>query len=96
MKTLKSKISNSLNKLSEIIKKKDIIIFESTVYPGCTEDDCIPVLEKVSGLKWKTDFNIGYSPERINPGDKVHTLSSIVKVASGDTPESLENIAKTY
>ena len=82
--------------VGKVLKKGDYVVYESTVYPGCTEDDCIPVLEKVSGLKWKTDFNIGYSPERINPGDKVHTLSSIVKVASGDTPESLENIAKTY
>ena len=82
--------------VGKVLKKGDYVVYESTVYPGCTEDDCIPVLEKVSGLKWKEDFNIGYSPERINPGDKVHTLSSIVKVASGDTPESLENIAKTY
>lgn len=82
--------------VGKALKKGDYVVYESTVYPGCTEDDCIPVLEQVSGLKWKEDFNVGYSPERINPGDKVHTLSSIVKVASGDTPESLENIAKTY
>ena len=78
------------------MKKGDYVVYESTVYPGCTEDDCIPVLEEVSGLKWKEDFNVGYSPERINPGDKVHTLASIVKVSSGDTPESSEHIAKTY
>lgn len=82
--------------VGKALKKGDYVVYESTVYPGCTEEDCIPVLEEVSGLKWKEDFNVGYSPERINPGDKVHTLASIVKVAAGDTPESLENIAKTY
>jgi len=82
--------------VGKVISKGDYIVFESTVYPGCTEEDCIPVLEKQSGLTWKTDFNVGYSPERINPGDKVHTLASIVKVASGDTTESADNIAKVY
>jgi UDP-N-acetyl-D-glucosamine/UDP-N-acetyl-D-galactosamine dehydrogenase len=82
--------------VGKVLKKGDYVVYESTVYPGCTEEDCIPVLEKFSGLKWKEDFNVGYSPERINPGDKVHTLASIVKVASGDTPESADNIAKTY
>ena len=82
--------------VGKALKKGDYVVYESTVYPGCTEDDCIPVLEEVSGLKWKEDFNVGYSPERINPGDKVHTLASIVKVSSGDTPESSEHIAKTY
>ena len=82
--------------VGKALKKGDYVVYESTVYPGCTEDDCIPVLEKVSGLKWKEDFNVGYSPERINPGDKVHTLASIVKVSSGDTSESSEHIAKTY
>jgi len=82
--------------VGKVISKGDYIVFESTVYPGCTEEDCIPVLEKESGLIWKTDFNVGYSPERINPGDKVHTLSSIVKVASGDTVESADIIAKVY
>ena len=82
--------------VGKALKKGDYVVYESTVYPGCTEEDCIPVLEEVSGLKWKEDFNVGYSPERINPGDKVHTLASIVKVASGDTPESADNIAKTY
>ena len=82
--------------VGKALKKGDYVVYESTVYPGCTEDDCIPVLEEVSGLKWKEDFNIGYSPERINPGDKVHTLASIVKVSSGDTPESSEHIAKSY
>jgi len=82
--------------VAKALKKGDYVVYESTVYPGCTEEDCIPVLEEVSGLKWKEDFNVGYSPERINPGDKVHTLASIVKVSSGDTPESSEHIAKTY
>ncbi|MEM7161343.1 MAG: nucleotide sugar dehydrogenase [Bacteroidota bacterium] len=79
-----------------VLKKGDYVVYESTVYPGCTEEDCIPVLEEISRLKWKEDFNVGYSPERINPGDKVHTLSSIVKVVSGDTDESLDQIAKVY
>ena len=78
------------------LKKGDYVVYESTVYPGCTEEDCIPVLEEVSGLKWGEDFSVGYSPERINPGDKEHTLRSIIKVVSGDTDESLEEIAKTY
>lgn len=82
--------------VGKVLKKGDYVVYESTVYPGCTEEDCIPVLEEFSGLKWKEDFHVGYSPERINPGDKVHTLSSIVKVSSGDTPESAEEIAKTY
>ena len=82
--------------VAKVLKKGDYVVYESTVYPGCTEEDCIPVLEEVSGLKWKEDFNVGYSPERINPGDKVHTLASIVKVSSGDTLESSEHIAKTY
>jgi UDP-N-acetyl-D-galactosamine dehydrogenase len=82
--------------VAKALKKGDYVVYESTVYPGCTEEDCIPVLEEVSGLKWKEDFNVGYSPERINPGDKVHTLATIVKVSSGDTPESSELIAKTY
>jgi UDP-N-acetyl-D-galactosamine dehydrogenase len=70
-----------------VIKKGDIIIYESTVYPGCTEEDCVPVLEEFSGLKYNQDFYCGYSPERINPGDKVHTLTKIIKVTSGSTAE---------
>lgn len=73
-----------------------MVVYESTVYPGCTEEDCIPVLEEVSGLKFHTDFKIGYSPERINPGDKEHTLSKIIKVVSGCDAESLDLIAKVY
>lgn len=82
--------------VGKVLKKGDYVVYESTVYPGCTEEDCIPVLERESGLKFKDDFKVGYSPERINPGDKVHTLSSIVKVSSGCCTESAEEIAKTY
>jgi UDP-N-acetyl-D-galactosamine dehydrogenase len=78
------------------LKKGDYVVYESTIYPGCTEEDCIPVLEEISGLKFKEDFKVGYSPERINPGDKEHTLSKIIKVVSGCDEESLEIIAKTY
>ena len=78
------------------MKKGATVIYESTVYPGATEDVCIPVLEENSGMKWKTDFNVGYSPERINPGDKQHRLPTIVKVVSGDNPETLEKLAKLY
>lgn len=78
------------------LKKGDIVVYESTVYPGATEEDCIPVLERESGLTWKTDFNVGYSPERINPGDKLHTFKTITKVVSGDTPETLEIVAAVY
>lgn len=79
-----------------VLKKGDYVVFESTVYPGCTEEDCIPVLEEVSGLKFKEDFKVGYSPERINPGDTQHTLTNVVKVVSGCCEESLEQIAKVY
>ena len=82
--------------IGKVIKKGDYVVFESTVYPGCTEEDCLPVIEKLSGLKDKIDFKSGYSPERINPGDKTHTLSKIIKVVSGCDAESLEEIAKVY
>ena len=82
--------------VGSVLKKGDYVVYESTVYPGCTEEDCIPVLEQVSGLKFKEDFMVGYSPERINPGDKVHTLQNVVKVSSGCCEESSEQIAKTY
>ena len=78
------------------LKKGAIVVYESTVYPGATEEVCIPVLERESGLKWKQDFFVGYSPERINPGDKEHTLTKILKVVSGDTPETLEKVAQLY
>ena len=82
--------------VGKVLKKGDYVVFESTVYPGCTEEDCLPVIERLSGLKNGEEFKIGYSPERINPGDKNHTLSSIIKVVSGTDAESLENIAKVY
>ncbi|MDM5179409.1 nucleotide sugar dehydrogenase [Massilia sp. DJPM01] len=78
------------------MKKGATVIYESTVYPGATEEVCIPVLEKASGLTWMKDFFVGYSPERINPGDKEHTLTTILKVVAGDTPETLEKVAKMY
>jgi len=78
------------------LKKGDIVVFESTVYPGCTEEDCAPVLEDLSGLKAGTDFKLGYSPERINPGDKEHTLTKILKIVAGSDAESLETIAAVY
>jgi UDP-N-acetyl-D-galactosamine dehydrogenase len=78
------------------LKPGAIVVYESTVYPGVTEDECVPILEKLSGLVWKKDFFVGYSPERINPGDKVHRFASIVKIVSGDTPETLEKVATVY
>ncbi len=92
---LKPLISAS-NTVGKVLKKGDYVVFESTVYPGCTEEDCIPVLEKISGLKFKQDFEVGYSPERINPGDTKHTLTNVVKVVSGSSETSLEEIAKIY
>lgn len=82
--------------VGKVLKKGDYVVFESTVYPGCTEEDCIPVLEQESGLKFKDDFKVGYSPERINPGDKEHTLQNVIKVVAGCCVTSLEEIAKTY
>ena len=82
--------------IAKILKKGDIVIYESTVYPGVTEDECVPVLEKVSGLKFNEDFFAGYSPERINPGDKQHTVTKILKVTSGSTPEVAEYVDQLY
>ncbi len=82
--------------VAKVLKKGDYVVYESTVYPGCTEEDCIPLLEKESGLKCYSDFKVGFSPERINPGDKNHTLTKITKVSSGCDEESAEEIAKTY
>jgi len=82
--------------IGKVIKKGDYVVFESTVYPGCTEEDCVPIIEKLSGLKSVIDFKIGYSPERINPGDKEHTLAKIIKVVSGCDAESLDEVAKVY
>jgi UDP-N-acetyl-D-glucosamine/UDP-N-acetyl-D-galactosamine dehydrogenase len=89
-----------LKKASETVgkalKKGDIVVYESTVYPGCTEEDCVPILEKFSGLKYNVDFFCGYSPERINPGDKVHTVTKIRKITSGSTSEIAEIVDQTY
>ena len=82
--------------ISKVLKKGDYVVYESTVYPGCTEEDCIPLIEEESGLRFKEDFKVGYSPERINPGDKEHTLQNVVKVVSGCCDESLQEIALTY
>ena len=82
--------------VGKVLKKGDIVIYESTVYPGVTEDECVPVLEKVSGLKFNKDFFVGYSPERINPGDKEHTVEKILKVTAGSTPEVGEKVDKLY
>lgn len=78
------------------LKKGDYVVFESTVYPGCTEDDCVPILERESGFKLNKDFKVGYSPERINPGDKEHTLTKILKIVSGSDEEALREISKVY
>ena len=78
------------------LKAGAIVVYESTVYPGATEEVCIPVLEQTSGRRWKRDFFVGYSPERINPGDREHTLTTILKVVAGDTPETLEKVARLY
>lgn len=82
--------------IGKVLKKDDIVIYESTVYPGCTEEDCVPILESVSGLKFNVDFFCGYSPERINPGDKVNTLTKIKKVTSGSNPSTAEKVDSLY
>lgn len=82
--------------VGKVLKKGDIVVYESTVYPGCTEDDCVPVLEKASGLRFNEDFYVGYSPERINPGDKEHTVTRIKKVTSGSTPETAQKVDALY
>jgi UDP-N-acetyl-D-glucosamine/UDP-N-acetyl-D-galactosamine dehydrogenase len=82
--------------VGKYMKRGATVVFESTVYPGATEEVCIPELEKASGMKWKEDFFVGYSPERINPGDRNHTLTTILKVVAGDTPETLEKVARMY
>lgn len=82
--------------VGQVLKKGDVVIYESTVYPGVTEDDCVPVLERVSGLKFNEDFYAGYSPERINPGDKEHTVTKILKVTSGSTPEAGKFVDNLY
>lgn len=91
-----SPLVSSSTTVGRYMKRGVIVIYESTVYPGATEDICIPVLEKESGLKWKKDFHIGYSPERVNPGDKERTITKITKVVSGDDADTLEKVAKLY
>lgn len=83
-------------RVGKVISKGDIVVYESTVYPGVTEDECIPVIERVSGLKFNVDFYAGYSPERINPGDKEHTVEKIIKVTSGSTPEVADIVDRVY
>lgn len=82
--------------IGKVIKRGDYVVFESTVYPGCTEEDCVPVIEEISGLKFQEDFKVGYSPERINPGDTLHTLTKITKIVSASDAEALENVAAIY
>ena len=82
--------------VGKILKKGDYVVYESTVYPGATEEDCVPILETLSGLKFIEDFKVGFSPERINPGDKEHTLTSVIKIVSGCDDESLDQVAKVY
>lgn len=89
-------VLNASETVGKVLDRGNYVVYESTVYPGCTEDDCVPVLEQTSGLKYIDEFKVGYSPERINPGDKKHTLTSITKVSSGCDPVSAENIAKVY
>ena len=91
-----SPLLSSSTTVGQCLKKGAVVIYESTVYPGATEDICIPVLEKNSGMKWIRDFNVGYSPERVNPGDRERTITKIVKVVSGDTPETLSVVADLY
>jgi UDP-N-acetyl-D-galactosamine dehydrogenase len=91
-----SYLLNATQSIGTILKKGDIVIYESTVYPGCTEEDCVPVLEQTSGLVFNKDFYCGYSPERINPGDRVHTLTTIQKITSGSTPAIADTIDQLY
>ena len=89
-------VESASHTVGKVMKKGAVVIFESTVYPGVTEDVCVPILEDASGMKWKEDFHVGYSPERINPGDKEHTLTKIVKVVSGDDEKTLDEVAELY
>lgn len=89
-------LASASRMLGEIISKGDVVVFESTVYPGTTEEYCIPIIEKVSGLKCDRDFMAGYSPERVNPGDRVHTVENICKIVSGSSPEAVERIGRVY
>ena len=89
-------IKSATKTVGKYMQKGSIVVYESTVYPGLTEEECVPILEQESGLKWKKDFNVGYSPERVNPGDKQHTIDKITKVVAGDTPETTEFLAQLY
>jgi UDP-N-acetyl-D-glucosamine/UDP-N-acetyl-D-galactosamine dehydrogenase len=89
-------VINSSETVGANMQKGAIVVYESTVYPGVTEDECVPILEKMSGLLWKKDFFVGYSPERINPGDKEHRFPTILKIVSGDTPDTLDKVALVY
>ncbi len=89
-------LSSATTMVAKNLKKGDVVVFESTVYPGCTEEVCVPILEGISGLKYNEDFFIGYSPERINPGDEKHTFTQITKVVSGSNKETLDTVAKVY
>ena len=91
-----SAVLSASSTVGKVLKKNDYVVFESTVYPGCTEEKCIPIIEEISGLKFKEDFKVGYSPERINPGDKEHTLKNVIKVVSGCDDEALDTVAKVY
>jgi len=91
-----SPLVGSSKSVGQNLKKGAIVVYESTVYPGATEEICIPILEQYSGMKWLRDFHVGYSPERINPGDKEHTLTKILKVVSGDDADTLEKVAQLY
>ena len=89
-------LSKACKDIGKILKKGSIVIFEPTVYPGATEEFCVPIIEKVSGLRWKEDFNVAYSPERINPGDKSKSITKITKVVSADGMKTLNNVKKLY
>lgn len=91
-----SPVLSASSTVGKLLKKDDIVIYESTVYPGCTEEDCVPILERESGLKYNKDFFCGYSPERINPGDKEHTVTKIKKITSGSNPETAEKVDELY
>src|SRR6185503_337790 len=89
-------LKSASESLGKILERGDVVVYESTVYPGCTEEICVPILERISGLKANEDFFVGYSPERINPGDRAHKLDNILKVTSGSTPEAASYIDGLY
>src|SRR2546429_4140200 len=91
-----SPLESASETVGRYMKPGAIVVYESTVYPGVTEEVCVPILEKASGMRWRQDFHVGYSPERINPGDKQHTFTQILKVVSGDDPATLEKVAELY